>query len=324
MVPRTRNRRPRSHRRTKTMSVAFLFPGQGSQVPGMLHALPDHAAVARTLNEVTECLGQNVLELDSVEALQSTVSVQLALLASGVAVARALIEDGVEPEAVTGISAGAFSAAVTADVLNLADGVNLVRQRAEMMVELYPAGYGLAAIVGLTEKQVSILVKEVYAEQNPVYVANINAPRQIVISGANDAISEVLEAALKSGARKAARLDVSEPSHCPLLAPVADALRKSLQKTHLQNPKMLYVGNVTGRALRSANAIAEDLATNIAHGVRWHDATTVVEELGCRLFLEMPPSHVLSELARQAFPDVRTVPVVETSLEHVARLAGQL
>jgi malonate decarboxylase epsilon subunit len=134
----------------------------------------------------------------------------------------------------------------------------------------------------------------------------------------------VLEAALKSGARKAARLDVSEPSHCPLLAPVADALRKSLQKTHLQNPKMLYVGNVTGRALRSANAIAEDLATNIAHGVRWHDATTVVEELGCRLFLEMPPSHVLSELARQAFPDVRTVPVVETSLEHVARLAGQL
>jgi malonate decarboxylase epsilon subunit len=86
------------------MGVAFLFPGQGSQISGMLHSLPDHPTIARTLDEVSESLGQNVLELDSTVALQSTVSVQLALLASGVAVARALVANGIEPEAVAAFS----------------------------------------------------------------------------------------------------------------------------------------------------------------------------------------------------------------------------
>ena len=305
------------------MSVAFLFPGQGSQVPGMLHTLPDHPAIRRTLDEVSEGLGENVLELDSTEALRSTVSVQLALLASGVGVARALIAEGVEPEAVAGMSVGAFAAAVAAGALDLDDGVRLVKQRAEGMVKLYPKGYGLAAIVGLTEKQVSTLVEAAYTEQNPVYVGNINAPRQIVIAGSDEGMDKVLEAARKSGARKAVRLNVSEPSHCPLLEPVADALRESLQAIHLQQPKMVYLGNVTGRALRNAEAISEDLTNNIAHGVRWYDATTVLEELGCRLFLEMPPGHILSELGREAFPDVRTLAVGETSLKDALRLASQ-
>jgi malonate decarboxylase epsilon subunit len=303
------------------MSVAFLFPGQGSQVPGMLHALPDHPSIARTLDEVTEALGENVLQLDSPAALRSTVSVQLALLASGVAVARALVAEGVAPEAVAGMSAGAFAAAVVAGVLNLADGVRLLKLRAERMVELYPRGYGLAAIVGLREKQVSTLVEGACTEQNPVYVANINAPRQIVIAGSYEGMDKVLEAARKRGARKAVRLAVPEPSHCPLLQPVADTLAKSLQAIHLQKPKFIYVGNVTGRVLRSAEAISEDLASNIAHGVRWYDATTVLTELGCRLFLEMPPGHVLSQLGREAFLDVRTLAVGETSFKHALRLA---
>jgi malonate decarboxylase epsilon subunit len=305
------------------MSVAFLFPGQGSQVPGMLHNLPDHAAVARTLDEVSRTLGADVRGLDSAEALQSTVSVQLALLTSGVAVARALFEEGVKPEAVAGLSVGAFAAAVTAGVLDLGDGVRLVKERAEDMVELYPQGYGLAAIIGLTETQVCTLVKNAYTKQNPVYVGNINAPRQIVIAGSNEGMDKVLEAARKSGAHKAVLLHVSEPSHCPLLQPVADALEKSLQAIHLQEPKMVYAGNVTGRALRSAEAISEDLASNIAHGVRWYDATTVLEELGCRLFLEMPPGHVLSELAQQNLSGVNSVPVDPAVLPRILRLAHQ-
>jgi len=305
------------------MSVAFLFPGQGSQVPGMLHNLPDHPAIARTLDEVSESLHADVRELDSAEALRSTVSVQLALLASGVAVARALIEEGVKPQAVAGLSVGAFAAAVAADVLSLADGARLVKERGEDMVKLYPQGYGLAAIVGLTERQVSALVEQAYTDQDPVYVGNINAPRQIVIAGSNQAIIKVLQAAEKSGARKAVRLNVSEPSHCPLLEPVAKSLKTSMQAIHLQQPKMIYVGNVTGRALRSANEISEDLATNIAHGVRWYDSTTVLEELGCRLFLEMPPGHVLSELGREAFADVRTLAMSETSLAYVSEIVAR-
>ena len=180
------------------MSVAFLFPGQGSQVPGMLHALPDHPSIARTLDEVSEALGKNMLELDSPAALRSTVSVQLALLASGVAVARALVAEGVEPEAVAGMSAGAYAAAVTAGVLDLADGVRLLKLWAERMVNLYPRGYGLAAIVGLREKEIAPLVEEASTEQNPVYVGNINAPRQIVIAGSYEGMDKVLEAAPKA------------------------------------------------------------------------------------------------------------------------------
>jgi malonate decarboxylase epsilon subunit len=313
----------RDNKTEADMSVAFLFPGQGSQVPGMLHTLPDHPSIDRTLDEVSEALGENVLELDSPEALRSTASVQLALLASGVSVACALIAEGVEPEAVAGMSAGAYAAAVTAGVLKLADGVRLLKQRAERMVELYPKGYGLAAIVGLTEKQVSALVEEAYTAQNPVYVGNINAPRQIVIAGSNEGMNKVLEAARKSGARKAVRLDVSEPSHCPLLQPVADTLTKSLQVLPLHEPKLIYVGNVTGRALRTEEAISEDLATNIAHGVRWYDATTVLTELGCRLFLEMPPGHVLTELGREAFYGLKTLAVGDTSFSHALLVAAK-
>src|ERR1700730_14591113 len=110
----------------------------------------------------------------------------------------------------------------------------------------------------------------------------------------------MLEIARVVGARKAERLQVSVPSHCPLLEPVAVALRATLAAMTLQPPRMIYVGKVKARAFRAAAAaVAEDLASNIAHPVRWHDATTVLEELGCRLFLEMPPGRVLSDLARE-------------------------
>jgi malonate decarboxylase epsilon subunit len=305
------------------MGIAFLFPGQGSQTVGMLHALPDDPAVARTLDEISEILGEDVRELDSAEALESTVSVQVALLTSGVAVARSLNAEGIRPEAVAGLSVGAFAAAVQSGVIGLPDAVHLVQQRARMMEELFPTGYGLAAIIGLTEKQVSEMVEAAYTEQAPVYVGNINAPRQIVIAGSNQGMAKVLEAARTRGARKAERLDVSVPSHCPLLEPVAIALRASLRNMHLQPPGLIYVGNVTGRALRTADAIAEDLAGNIAHGVRWNDMARVLEELGCGLFLEMPPGHVLSELAKEIVPEVRTVAMGESSLRHALRVAGQ-
>ena len=305
------------------MGIAFLFPGQGSQTTGMLHALPDHPAVASTLDEISEILGGDVRLLDSAEALESTVSVQVALLTSGVVVARALNAEGIRAEAVAGLSVGAFAAAVQCGVIGLRDAVHLVQQRARMMEELYPTGYGLAAIVGLTEKQVSQLVEAAYTEQDPVYVGNINSPRQVVIAGSNHGMAKVIEAARNNGARKAERLDVSVPSHCPLLEAVAAALRESLRRMHLQPPSLIYVGNVTARALRTADAIAEDLANNIAHGVRWNDSVRVLEELGCGLFLEMPPGHVLSELAKEVVPEVRTLAMGESSLQHALRVSGQ-
>jgi malonate decarboxylase epsilon subunit len=305
------------------MSVAFLFPGQGSQAPGMLHTLPDHPDITSTLDEASAILGRDVKDLDSAEALKSTISVQLALLTAGVATARALATEGVHAEAVAGLSVGAFAAAVHSGVASFPQAIELVQQRAEMMVELYPTGYGLAAIIGLTEGQVSALVEKTHTADTPIYVANINAPRQIVIAGSDEGMAKVLEAAGKSGARKAERLQVSVPSHCPLLEPVAAALRTTLAGMELERPRVIYVGNVKARALRVAAAVAEDLAANIAHAVRWYDATTVLEELGCRLFLELPPGHVLSDLAREAFPEVRTLALGQSTLKGALHLAAR-
>ena len=306
------------------MSIAFLFPGQGSQVPGMLHSLPDHPAVTRTLDEASDSLHRDVRELDSAEALQSTVSVQLALLTAGVATARALAEEGVRAEAVAGLSVGAFAAAVHSGVLTFPQSIQLVRQRAEMMMGLYPTGYGLAVIVGMTETQVSALVKKVHTPAAPVYVGNINAPRQVVIAGSDAGMERMLEIARVVGARKAERLQVSVPSHCPLLEPVAVALRATLVGMKLEQPRLIYVGNVKARALRTATAVTDDLASNIAHAVRWHDATTVLKELGCRLFLEMPPGHVLSDLAKESFPEeVKTFALGQSTLKGALHVAAR-
>lgn len=280
----------------------------------MLHSLPDHPAVTRTLAEAGEVLDQDVRTLDSAAALRSTVSVQLALLVAGVATARALADEGVQAEAVAGLSVGAYGAAVHSGVLGLRDAIHLVRLRAEMMQSLYSTGHGLAAIVGLTETEVSALVAEAHSAETPVYVANVNAPRQIVIAGSDAGMSRVLQAARRGGARRAQRLQVSVPSHCPLLQPVAAALRARLAGTSLQTPRLIYVGNVTARALRTANAVGEDLAGNIAHGVRWYDATSVLDELGCRLFVEMPPGHVLTDLARESLPQMATIALAQSTL----------
>jgi malonate decarboxylase epsilon subunit len=303
------------------VNTAFLFPGQGAQRPGMLHELVDDPAVDLTLEEISDVLKSDIRLLDSPEALGSTVSAQLALLASGVATARALQRNGVACCAVAGLSVGAFAAAVISEVITIKDAVILVRSRAEKMEQLYPVGYGLAAIVGLKERQVASIVDSVNTAATPVFVGNINAPRQIVIAGSIEGMQKALDEASRRGARKAELLHVSVPSHCPLLSSVADSLRLQLNSMLLETPKIPYIANVTGRVVRSASAVATDLADNIAHGVRWHDATVVAEELGCNLFFEMPPGHVLSELAREGVPQVRTLAIGESSLRYALHIA---
>jgi len=190
------------------------------------------------------------------------------------------------------------------------------------MEKLYPVGYGLAAIVGLNERQVTAVVDSVHTAATPVFVGNINAPRQIIIAGSMEGIQRVLEEARRRGARKAELLHVSVPSHCPLLLSVADSLRLQLNSMQLKAPKCPYIANVNARAVRSASAVATDLADNIAHGVRWHDATIVAEELGCNLFLEMPPGHTLTDLAEENVPGVTACVVTTDLFRHVLRLAA--
>jgi malonate decarboxylase epsilon subunit len=291
-------------------------------MPGMLHTLGEHPAVEETLKEISEALTSDVRTFDSPEALKLTVPVQLALLAAGVATARTLRGGGLEPAAVAGLSVGAFSAAVAADAISLADAVTLVRSRAEQMEHMYPVGYGLAAIVGLSETQVSRLVELAYTNENPVFIANINSPRQIVIAGSIDGMKKVLDQARSHGARKVERLDVSVPSHCPLLQPIADSLHAQLRSMSVSDPKAIYIANVNARAVRTAQGVAKDLADNIAHSVRWHDATTVAHELGCDLFLEMPPGHTLRDLANENIPNISAYSVTNDNFDRVLKLAA--
>jgi malonate decarboxylase epsilon subunit len=303
--------------------IALLFPGQGSQTPGMLHHLPDHPAVHQTLQEISTELGYDALTLDSAEALHSTVPVQLALLTAGVAAARALEGEGIIPEAVAGLSVGAFAAAVHAQVISLADGVRLVKQRAELMEQNSPEGYGLTAIVGLREDQVTALIMEANTPDDPVYLGNVNSADQIVISGSLTGMQKVANAALQAGARKVERLDVAVLSHSPLLQPVADVLTQTLQTTGLGLPRMLYIGNIKSRALRTPSEIAWDLANNIAHGVRWYESMIILQELGCTLSIETPPGHILTNLVKQSIPDARSIALADSSLSYVIKQASR-
>jgi malonate decarboxylase epsilon subunit len=292
--------------RFSTTVIAFLFPGQGSQYPGMLHELPLHPVIVRVLDEASDYLGQSIFDIDSEKALTSPVPVQLALLVVGVAGFRALKADGAMPDFVAGLSVGAFGAGVAAGVLSFRDAFRLVKLRAELMEQAYPQGYGMAAILGLDEHTVrQIIGREV--PNGTLYIANINAPLQIIVSGADDAIEVAMTKARNAGARKVQRLQVQSPSHSPLLESVANELASAIKSTPLSPPRVPYVSNRGGRLLTDQSSIAEDLATSVAHAVRWHDATSVLFESGVRLYIEMPPGRVLTDLAAEAFPDARAV-----------------
>src|SRR5918995_5380442 len=227
-------------RHAERMSVAFLFPGQGSQRPGMLHDLPDHPAARDMILRATRVLDRDVLDLDTPEALGSTVVAQLALLIVGATTARILVEEGCEPDFVAGHSVGAFAAAVVAGALAYPDALCLVGLRARAMQEAYPHGYGMGVVVGLDERTVSRLADESGTRKAPVHAANVNAPLQISVAGTDDALERFLNLARENGARRAARLSVPVPSHTPLMASAAAELERALADVPMDPPAVPY------------------------------------------------------------------------------------
>jgi malonate decarboxylase epsilon subunit len=303
------------------VSIAYLFPGQGAQKPGFLHRLPNHPAVNATLNEAAAVLGIEVMSLDTAAALASTVAVQLSLLIAGVAVTRALAYEGLEVDAAAGLSVGAFGAAVACGVLSFADALPLVKLRGECMEQAYPHGYGMAAITGLDEHQVAAIVERIGGAGAQLYIANINAPTQIVVSGADRALDAAVESARRTGARRAERMAVAVPSHCPLLNAVAGRLAAAMAAIEMHDPQRPYVSNRRARTVYDAEGVRDDLIHNVANAVRWHDSVTLLYELEVRLFIEPPPGTVLSRLAQQAFTEARALAVEDVQLDSVVLLA---
>lgn len=285
------------------MSVLFTFPGQGAQSPGMLHALPGDAAVAAALAEAAEVLGHDPLALDTACALASTRAVQLCLLIAGVAMARSLAARGALPDMVAGFSIGEYAAAVVAGALDYGDALRLVARRGQLMEQAYPSGYGMAAIIGLDLAQLEPLLARVHGAATPVYVANLNAPRQIAIAGSEPALQAVMALALAHGAGKAKRLAVSVPSHCALLEGAALDLRAAFDGVAMRRPSLVYISSSVARALFDPARIRDSLAANMAQRVQWSSTVRLAWERGARLALEMPPGSVLTRLTAPDFTD---------------------
>jgi len=301
--------------------IAFLFPGQGSQFAGFLHTLggtTPHARLAETIEEASDVLHIEVLSLDHADALRSTVAVQISLLVAGVATVRALQDEGIVPDAVAGLSVGAYGAAVACNALSFSDALQLLHLRAHLMESAYPQGYGMLAVSGLSERELDAVIAN--APTQAAYIANLNAPRQIVVAGADADLDQVRERALEAGARKAERLAVSVPSHCVLLDDAARELTEAASKIAFHAPTISYISNRGARPLRQADAIRTDLATNLRYPVRWHDSTIVLGELGAQVFVEMPPGRTLTQLAEDALPGIAKVAIEQTSIASAAML----
>ncbi|BCG27690.1 malonyl CoA-acyl carrier protein transacylase [Pseudomonas tohonis] len=278
------------------MSSLFAFPGQGAQQVGMLHQLPPEARAS--LDEASAALGEDVLALDSAEALQGTRAVQLCLLVTGVACARLLLQESPAPEHVAGLSIGAYGAAVVAGALDFADALRLVALRGELMQRAYPQGYGMTAIGGLDLGTLERLLAEA---EGPVFLANINADNQQVIAGSDAAMATVAERARALGAGLAKRLAVSVPSHCPLLEAPARELASAFADVRMHRPVIGYLSGTTARPIHDPERLRDDLAFNMCRVVDWHGTLRNAYERGVRLHIELPPGAVLSGLARRIF-----------------------
>ena len=303
------------------MRTAFLYPGQGAQSPLFLHRLPAHEIVRRTLEEASQALGLDWAEMDGAPALASTVAVQLGIFIAGVAYTRLLAAEDAFPEAVAGLSVGAFTAAVASGALEFADALELVRLRSTAMEQGFGrSGFGMLAVLGLGEREVRDLVARMTDESTPLYLASVNAPTEMVLAGSEAGLVTSSQAAHRAGARTQ-RLQVSVPSHGPLLDGVSSQLRSAFDSAaSLERRARRHVSNGRARALTRGEDIAEDLILNVSHTVRWHESVTLLYELGCRLFIEMPPGRALSGLVRQEFSEARAVAAVDIDAASVGQL----
>ena len=310
------------------MTFAFVFPGQGSQSVGMLNSISERPEVRATLQEASEALGEDVAKLITegpAEALSLTTNTQPVMLTAGVAFYRAWIAaGGPAPKVMAGHSLGEYSALVAAGVISFKDAVPLVRFRAEAMQTAVPVGTGgMAAILGLDDATVIKVCNEASAASGGVVEAvNFNAPGQVVIAGASDAVTKACELLKAAGAKRALPLPVSAPFHSSLLQPASEKLKGYLANIEFKTPSIAVINNVDVEILNDPTAIKDALVRQAAKPVRWHETIQAMAGQGITQVVECGPGKVLAGLTKRINDQMTGVPVFdEASLTEV--LASQ-
>jgi [acyl-carrier-protein] S-malonyltransferase len=286
------------------MSIAFVFPGQGSQSVGMMSALAAASPVIRsTFDEASSVLGYDLWALcqNGPEGdLNSTERTQPAMLAASVATYRLWLEKGgAQPALMAGHSLGEFSALVCAGAIEYPCAVDLVRFRGEEMQKAVPRGTGaMAAVLGLDDAEIEAACREA-AQGEVVEPVNYNAPGQVVIAGHASAVARAVEAAKGRGAKRAVTLPVSVPSHSSLMLPAAAALRERLESVPIRVPDGVRVFGVDVTMHASAAAIRAGLVRQLHTPVRWAATVRALIEAGARRIIECGPGKVLTPLNRR-------------------------
>lgn len=303
--------------------IAFIFPGQGSQVVGMGQEFVENVAESKAFYDRADQalqfeLSKLMLE-GPAEELTLTYHAQPALLTTGVMVAEKLRTAGIHPHYAAGHSLGEYGALVLAGVMSFDDAVSIVHKRGLYMNEAVPAGQGaMAAILGMELEALNAVTEQVSASGDAVQVANVNCPGQIVISGTKEGVDKAIIAAKEAGAKRAIPLVVSGPFHSELMRPSSEKLKAALAEITLSAPEIPVIGNVMAKELKDVSAIQQELVEQVYSAVQWEASMREMIAQGVDVFIECGPGKVLSGLLKKIDRSVAAYCVYdEASLEAV-------
>ena len=299
------------------MTLAIVFPGQGSQSVGMMKGFAGLPVVEKTFREAKEIVGVDYWQMVNegpAEALNQTVNTQPLMLVAGIACWRAWREKGGPmPAWFAGHSLGEYSALVAAESLRFEEALPLVRLRAQSMQEAVPEGTGgIAAILGLDDAKLPELCREA-AQGEVVEAANLNSPGQVVIAGHRGAVERAMALAKEKGAKRAVMLPMSAPSHCSLMRPAAQRLRERLESVEVRTPVVPVVHNRFVEAFDDPSRIKLALVEQLDHPVRWIETVQFLAARGVKRIVECGPGKVLTGLSKRIAGDVECVAIQDSA-----------